>query len=96
MLLTAFRTLLMSGFVGLILKDGETPQTARQRIVRELDAETITILKKVNQTPEGRSVIEELGERWRECGVSPPWEDLLVLGYRQRSFPCRTEKIHHS
>ena len=48
----------MTGFVGLILKDGETPQTARERIVRELDAETIAILEKVKQTPQGSSVIE--------------------------------------
>ncbi len=67
----------MIGFVGLILQDGDTPQTAREKVVRELDTETIVILQKVKQTPEGRSVIEELAERWYECGVSPPWDGII-------------------
>lgn len=67
----------MTTFVGLILQDGDTPQTAREKVVREMDAETIIILQKVNQTAEGRSVIEELAERWYECGVSPPWDGIL-------------------
>lgn len=67
----------MIGFVGLILQDGDTLQTVREKVIRELDSEALTILQKVNQTPEGRSVIEELAQRWRECGVSPPWDGLL-------------------
>lgn len=67
----------MTGFVGLILLDGDTPQTAREKVVQELDAEAIAILQEVNQTPEGRRAIEDLAQRWRECGVSPPWIGLL-------------------